>query len=80
MQKRIISLLLLAALIFSLAACNTDSGNAGNNTTDTVASSINDLPAGIEKKDYDKASVNIVYPKVKPQVGVLAKGIVCLLR
>lgn len=55
MKKRILSLLLLGAMLISLAAC----GGNGDDTkdtsnSDTTAVNTNDEYAGIEKKDYGK--------------------------
>ncbi len=60
MKKRIISLLLLSAMLLSLAACGGDKPNDGTDTTsvDTTAP-VETAPAGIEKKDYG-GDVNIL--------------------
>lgn len=60
MKKRILSLLLLAVISASLFACGGDV-DAGK-TTDTVADPADSLPAGIEKKNYADAPVDILYP------------------
>ncbi len=63
MKKRILSVLLLGAMLLSLAACggaDTEGADTTADTTvaDTVAA---DLPAGIEKKNYDR-EFTILYP------------------
>lgn len=62
MKKRILSLLLLGAMLVSLAAC----GGNGDNKDDTKDTSGSDVTAsneyaGIEKKDYGKDFV-VLYP------------------
>ena len=60
MKKRILCAILLSSMLLSAVACN------GGNPEDTKSSVTDDpsasLPAGIEKKDYDNATVNIAYP------------------
>lgn len=61
MKKRIISSLLLASMIFSLAACGGDNPIDTKGPADTTAKTDDVLPAGIEQQDYGK-TVNIALP------------------
>ncbi len=60
MKKRIISSVILASMLLSLAACSKDVPDA-KDTTDTTVTVGDILPAGIEQKDY-KGTVNILMP------------------
>ncbi len=67
MKKRILSLLLLGAMLLSLAACG-GNGDSGDDTTDTTAPDTTeaDSYAGIEQKNYGKDFV-ILYPDFASQ-------------
>ncbi len=62
-KKRIISALLLASMMLSLAACGGSGDKDPKDTSgkDTTVSVGDSLPAGIEKQDY-KGTVNILMP------------------
>ena len=62
MKKRIISSLLLAAMILSLAACGGDDPVDTKEPVDTTAKVEDTLPAGIEQQEYGK-TVNIALPE-----------------
>ena len=59
-MKRIISMILLAAMLASLAACGGNGDGSGDSKVETVDPST--LPAGIEKKEYNK-DFNILVPE-----------------
>lgn len=63
MFKKLTSCLLFASLLITLCACNS-SGDTSVDTkpSDSVADTTPLLPAGIERKNYSDAEVNIVYP------------------
>ena len=63
MKKRILSLILLASMLISLAACGGDSGNDGKDPSDSTNTPDENLPAGIESKDYGNATVNFFMPE-----------------
>ncbi len=58
MKKRIISSILLASMMLSMAACGNGGTSDGKDTTDTTIAEEDILPAGIEKQNYGK-DVNI---------------------
>ncbi len=63
-KKRIISAVLLASMMLSLAACGKDGDSTGDTTgtESTAAPTGNILPAGIEAQNYE-GKVNILMPK-----------------
>ncbi len=63
MKKRILSLLLLGAMLISLAACTDKNNDDGKDSSgsDTTLADTNDDYAGIEKKNYEKDFV-VLYP------------------
>lgn len=61
MKKRILSALLLAAMLVSLVACGGDSDTNDDKETKDTTGTETTLPAGIEKQDYD-GEINILYP------------------
>ena len=63
MKKRIISMLLLGAMMLTLAACGGEKKPAVETTAPTQESVENSLPAGIEKKNYGK-EFTILYKRL----------------
>ncbi len=62
MKKRFLSVLLLAAMLLSLAACGGNNDNDHSNDSSTSTGDTEKLPAGIEKKNYDE-EFTILYPE-----------------
>lgn len=60
MKKRILCAILLGSMLLTAVAC--DGGTAEDTTPVETEDPSASLPAGIEKKDYDNATVNIAYP------------------
>lgn len=54
-------MLLLASMALTLTACSSGSGSKDTTPSDTTVQNTDNLPAGIEKKDY-KGDINILLP------------------